>query len=56
MGLKNRDSIIFIITVPEVVVLRRTQLTQILTSPPAVSSKLWGGRTGGKVRRKAWIR
>lgn len=40
-GIKNKDIIIFIITVREVVVL-----TQILT--PAVSSKLWGGKARGK--------
>lgn len=39
-GNRNGDNIIFIITVREVVVLMRTQLTQILTLPPAVSSKL----------------
>lgn len=38
--IRNRDCIIFIITAREVIVLMRTELTQILTSPPAVSSKL----------------
>lgn len=38
--IRNRDNIIFIITAQEVVVLMRTELTQILTLPPAVSSKL----------------
>lgn len=57
-GIKNRDNVIFIITVQEVVVLMRIQFTQITNIATCSKQQIIDREEGlgGKVWRRAWKR